>query len=110
MPLDALEMDFLGDLASDTHGVWEIFESARLHFPDRDESETFKIGAGYLSRWIERGWITVSDRPLYPSEVTTIHGLLSFVQKSGAAGTIYIEGSPSIDITETGLQALQQEG
>jgi hypothetical protein len=30
---DALEADFFGDLAEDTHGLWEVFEFMRLHHP-----------------------------------------------------------------------------
>jgi hypothetical protein len=31
---DALEADFFGDLAEDTHGVWEVFEFVRLHYSE----------------------------------------------------------------------------
>jgi hypothetical protein len=106
MSLSILEADFLGDLSVDTHGVWEIFESARLHYPGRDDAEVFKIGEEYLSRWIERGWIAVADRPLYPTQVKSMFEVRAFVQEHGVASTTYIGGAPSLDITETGIRAL----
>jgi len=31
MKWSAMEIDFIEDLDSDTHGIWEVFEFARLH-------------------------------------------------------------------------------
>jgi hypothetical protein len=31
---DACEVDFFGDLAADTQGLWEVFEFVRLHHQD----------------------------------------------------------------------------
>jgi len=108
MPLDLLESDFLGELSSDTHGVWEIFEFVRLHYPDRDDTDVFKIGTRYLTRWIERGWIKVSDKPLHPTPVGSVDEILSFVKKHGVAATVCIKDSPSLDITKAGLTACQK--
>jgi hypothetical protein len=106
MPLDILEADFLGDLSTDTHGVWEVFAFVRLHYPGRDDAEVFKIGEAYLARWIERCWISVADKPLYPTQVKSMAEVTAFVQKHGVTSTTYIDGAPSLDITEAGIQAL----
>jgi hypothetical protein len=106
MPLDILEVDFLGDLSVDTYGVWEIFASVRLHFPGRTDAEVLKIGEEYLSRWIEKGWITVAAKPLYPTQVKSLSEVTAFVQKHGVTSTTFADGAPSLDITEAGIQAL----
>jgi hypothetical protein len=59
-PFDPLEADFFGDLAEDTHGLWE-FEFVRLHHPDLSERQVFERGRDYITRWIEAGWIQISD-------------------------------------------------
>ncbi|HRE84535.1 MAG TPA: hypothetical protein PLN52_26065 [Opitutaceae bacterium] len=108
MPLDLLEADFLGDLAIDTHGVWEVFESVRLHYPGCDDSEVRKIGEKYLARWIEKEWIAVADKPLYPTKVVSLTEVMEFLKKHSVVSTSYLEGAPSLDITETGLKALPE--
>jgi hypothetical protein len=55
--LSDLEIDLLGDLASDNHGLWEVFEFARLHNKSASPSEIFQIGKGLLEKWGSRGWL-----------------------------------------------------
>lgn len=110
MPLDSLEADFFGDLASDTHGVWEIFEFVRLHYPGSDEGEVLRIGTEYLSRWIENRWIEVAARPLHPTKAKSISDVSAFIQEHGVAATVCMEGSPSVDITEAGRLACDRLG
>jgi hypothetical protein len=97
---DHLEADFFGDLASDTHGLWEVFEFVRLHYPDLSDEQVFERGHDYVTRWIEAGWIRVSDAPLHPSSLSDSAGLLAFLGQHGSAATRYLEDSPSLDITE----------
>jgi hypothetical protein len=99
---DPCEADFFGDLASDTHGLWEVFEFVRLHNPGSTDREVFEIGNRYIARWIRKGWISVSNTPLFSSTVTTTAGLLQFLQDNGRLATEYMENSPSLDTTEKG--------
>ena len=98
--LDRCEFDFFGDLATDTHGLWEVFEFVRLHYPDLSDAQVFERGHDYISRWIDAGWIRVSDAPLHPSSVSDFPALLEFLRRHGPAATRYLEDSPSVDITE----------
>ena len=104
-PFDRCEADFFGDLAGDMHGLWEVFEFVRLHHPDLSEEQVFERGRDYITRWIDSGWIRVSDAPLHPSSVSDSAGLLGFLRKHGSAATRYLEDSPSIDITEEAQRA-----
>ena len=101
---DACEADFFGDLAGDTHGVWEVFAFVRLHFPAANEDQVLRKGLDYITRWISAGWIQMAKLPLYPSTITTLPALSVFLQEHGAAATYYLENSPSLDITEEALR------
>jgi hypothetical protein len=106
MALDILEADFLGDLSTDTHGVWEMFAFVRLHYPGADDSKVREIGEAYLSRWIEKDWVAVADKPLYPTQVKSMAEVTAFVRRHGPFASGYVEGAPSLDITEAGKHAL----
>ena len=97
---DSLEADFFGDLAEDTHGVWEVFESVRLHYPGLTDEQVFERGYEYIARWLQSDWIRMSDAQLHPSSLSDSAGLLHFLQQHGPAATRYLENSPSIDISE----------
>ncbi len=103
-PFDTLEADFFGDLAEDTHGLWEVFDFVRLHYPEFTDEQVFERGRDYITRWIDAGWIRISDAPLYPSTITTLSESLSFLQQYGAAATRYLENSPSIDPTDEAIR------
>jgi hypothetical protein len=106
--LDALEADFFGDLAQDTHGVWEVFEFVRLHYPDLADVQVFERGYDYIWRWLRSDWIRVSDSPLHPSEIRPSE-LLDFLRQHGSAATRYLEDAPSLDITEEGQRVFANE-
>lgn len=108
MPLDILEVDFLWDLERDPHGLWEIFESVRFHYPDSGDEEVLKLGEEYFRSWCERGWIAMAEKPLYPSQVKTLAEAGAFIHQHGTASTRYCEGAPSLDITEAGRRMLQE--
>lgn len=97
---DPLEADFFGDLARDTHGLWEVFEFVRSHHPELTGQQVFERGRDYITRWIRSSWIRISDAPLYPSTVTSLSEAIDFLQQHRSAATRYLENSPSIDITE----------
>ena len=98
--LDALEADFFGDLAEDTHGVWEVFEFVRLHFPELTDEQVFERGYDYIRRWLQSDWIRLSDAPLYPSTIENPPELLDFLQQHGPRATRFLENAPSLDITD----------
>jgi hypothetical protein len=79
-PFDPLEADFSGDLAEDTHGLWEVFEFVRLHHPDLSGQQVFERGRDYITRWIDAGWIQISDTPVHPSTITALSAVSEFLQ------------------------------
>ena len=106
---DALEADFFGDLAEDTHGVWEVFEFVRLHHSELTDEEIFELGYDYIARWLRTGWIRVSDAPLHPTTVKTPAELLHFLQVRGLAATQHCENAPSLDITDEAKRVYDSE-
>jgi hypothetical protein len=108
-PLDKLEADFFGDLAEDTHGLWEVFGFVRLHYPELSDQRVFERGRDYITRWIDAGWIRISDSPLYPSTIRSLSESLEFLQRHGLAATRYLENSPSIDPTDEGLRVYESQ-
>lgn len=58
MKLSTLEADFIGDLAQDSHGLWEVFEFVRLHHPALNEGEVYEYGCTLVRSWASRGWLT----------------------------------------------------
>jgi hypothetical protein len=99
---DAVEADFFGELAQDTHGLWEVFEFLRCHHPQLGDDAVFTRGRDYITRWTNSGWIRISETRLYPSTITSLPQATEFLQKHGSAATRYLENSPSIDITDEG--------
>ena len=69
---DPLEADLFGDLVGDTHGLWEVFEFVRSHHPKLSDEQVLELGRDYITRWIQSGWICISDAPLYPSTITSL--------------------------------------
>jgi hypothetical protein len=106
---DPCEVDFFGDLAGDTHGLWEIFEFVRLHHPDLNDEQVFERGRQYLADWIGAGWIRISDAPLYPSTISSLSESLEFLVQHGSVATRYLENSPSIDITEEAQRVYESQ-
>jgi hypothetical protein len=106
---DALEADFFGDLAEETHGLWEVFEFMRLHHPPLSDQQVFERGRDYIRRWIDAGWVRISDSPLYPSTIGSLSEALEFLQQHGPAATRYLENSPSIDITEEAQRVYESQ-
>jgi hypothetical protein len=99
MKFSALESDLLGDLAQDTHGIWEIFEFVRLRNPTTSEGETFETGLAPLRSWLDRGWLCVSSTPLYPSSIQTPLEALSWLDRKGLSAIRYVRNAPSIDLS-----------
>jgi len=108
-PFDALEADFFGDMADDTHGLWEVFEFVRLHYPELPDEQVFQRGRDYITRWIQSGWIRISDAPLYPSTITSLPQARDFLQQHGSAATRYLENSPSLDPTDEALRVYENQ-
>ena len=76
--LDECEKDFFGELAADTHGLWEVFEFVRLHHPGLPENGVFERSCRYIQRWSQNGWICISDAPLHPTAVAGLTDLTAF--------------------------------
>jgi hypothetical protein len=106
---DAVEADFFGDLAQDTHGLWEVFEFVRCHHPQLADDAVFTRGRDYITRWSNSGWIRISETPLYPSTITSLPQAIEFLQQHGSAATRYLENSPSIDITDDGQRVYESQ-
>jgi hypothetical protein len=104
---DTLEADFFGDMMDDTHGLWEVFEFVRLHYPELADEQVFERGCTYITRWIDGGWIRISEAPIYPSTITTLSDSLSFLQQHGTSAARYLENSPSIDPTDEAIRVMK---
>ena len=74
--------------------------------PELSDDQVLERGRAYIMRWIDAGWIRVSDAPLYPSKITTLSDSLSFLQQHGTAATRYLENSPSIDPTDEAIRVM----
>jgi hypothetical protein len=98
MRLSSLEHDLLGDLAEDTHGVWEVFEFVRCHNPNAPDTEVFSLGRELIESWINRGWIVLAANHLYPTSVSKMSEPLPALDRLGSQATRYFDGAPSIDI------------
>jgi hypothetical protein len=108
-PFDKLEADFFGDLAEDTHGLWEVFEFVRLHYPELSDQQVFERGRDYITRWSDAGWIRISDAPLHPSTISSLSESLEFLVQHDSVATRYLENSPSIDITEEAQRVYESQ-
>jgi hypothetical protein len=106
---DSLEADLFGDMAEDTHGLWEVFEFVRSHHPEFSDEQMFERGRDYITRWIQSDWIRISDAPLYPSTITSLAQAMDFLQQHGSAATCYLENSPSIDPTDKALRVHEKQ-
>ena len=106
---DTVEADFFGDLAQDTHGLWEVFEFIRCHDPELGDDAVFARGRDYITRWTSSGWIRISETPLYPSTITSFPQAMEFLQQHGSTATRYLENSPSIDITDEGQRVYESQ-
>jgi len=60
----------------------------------------FERGCHYITRWMDAGWIRISDTPIHPSTIASLAAMSGFLQEHGSAATFYLENSPSVDITE----------
>ena len=100
MKISALEQDLLGDLAADTHGLWEVFEFVRLHSPESSEQEIFSAGRALVVSWLQRDWLEIAPDPLYPSSVASIEDVVPTLDRVGLASLSYFADAPSISLTE----------
>ena len=55
--LSTFEEDVIGDLAQDSHELWELYAFARNHYEKASDEEILKRGNELLSVWVERGWL-----------------------------------------------------
>jgi hypothetical protein len=69
--VSAWQFDFLGDLAQDTHGVWEMFAFIRLHHPDFTQAQIFGEAVKSLRLFRKNGWVDVAKRQNPPTDVKT---------------------------------------
>ena len=83
MELSQLEQDLMRDLALDTHGNWEVFESVKLHHLAASDEEVFAEGHALLRRWAVRGWIVIAATPLQPTDVSSLAEAIDLVGSMG---------------------------
>ena len=74
-----------------------------------DLEQVFERGRDYITRWINSGWIRISDTPLYPSTIASLSQAVEFLRHHGSAATRYLENSPSIDPTEEALRVYESQ-
>ncbi|MFH1157903.1 MAG: hypothetical protein V1721_03335 [Pseudomonadota bacterium] len=102
MNLSKIEEDFLGDLAQDSHELWEFYAFIRHHYTNSSENEIIELGRELLSVWIERGWL---DAHRSRSDTTTLSGkqLVSEIEKLGQAAADPKRGTILLDLTDRAL-------
>ena len=95
--LSPLERDFLGDMAQDDHGLWEVFEFVRSHHPKASEVEVESLGRALIQSWSERGWLEVVDSAGHPTAALPLPALLD---QLGHASLTADNDSPWLKLSE----------
>jgi hypothetical protein len=57
MHLSDVEEDLLGDLAQDSHELWEVYTFVRLHNPRMSDDEVVAYGRKLVATWLNRCWL-----------------------------------------------------
>lgn len=99
MELSPLESNFIGDLAQDSHGLWEVFEFVRLHHPDSSEQEAFSRGRELIASWLTRGWLRIAADPKPPGGISE-GVLLQVIDRLGSKAMVASDELPWIDLSE----------
>lgn len=95
--MTATEQDFIGDLASDDHFLWEAFAFVRLHFPQSTDAQILAAGRELLADWASRGWLAVTDSV---SASLSAETLLQTIDQLGFAA-LYPEHGSDIELSLT---------
>ena len=99
MHLSKLEKDVLGDLAQDSHELWEIYEFVRYAHPDKQEDEVISDGRKLLGAWIGRGWLK-ARRSRTDGNVLSGDELLAVVDRLGPQAADPKEGIILLELTD----------
>ena len=99
MNLDPLEADFWSDMGADDHGLWELFEFVRLHYPHADDGEVLRRGRLLLSTWLSRGWLELARSSAKSGAVDSIDGVLPLIDRLETSSTRFFVGAPWIRLT-----------
>ena len=100
MELSSLESDLIGDLAQDSHGLWEIFEFIKLHHPESSEQAIFNRGREIIASWLARGWLSLPADPKLRGGVTSENELLSLINHLGKKVMVASDELPWVDLSE----------
>ncbi len=99
MHLSTLEKDFLGDLAQDSHELWEVYEFVRHAQPDQQEDEVIGAGRKLLGMWLDRGWLK-AVRSRTNSNVLSGDEFLAIVDKLGLQAADPKKGTILLQLTD----------
>jgi len=99
MELTPLERDLLGDLAADSHALWEIFGFVRLHHPGLPDEAVLGLGRSLISSWLDRRWLALGTAADAPVSIT-LADLLPLIDRLGVAATYGFTGAPWLDLAE----------
>jgi hypothetical protein len=99
MELSQLESDLIGDLAQDWHGLWEVFEFVRAHYPGSSEREVFSRGRELVASWLSRGWLRVAADLKSRTEISK-GALLQLIDRLGPKAMAASDELPWIDLNE----------
>jgi hypothetical protein len=99
MQLSKLEKDFLGDLAQDSHELWELYTFIRLHYPEFPEDKIIRYGRELLTEWVGRGWLKISQSR-GNNDVLSGDELLAMVDNLGEQADDPRKGTILLDLTD----------
>src|SRR5438046_1027610 len=99
MHLSKLEKDVLGDLAQDSHELWEVYSFVRHAHRDQQEDEVIGAGRKLLGMWTDRGWLR-AVRSRTNSNVLSGDELLAIVDKLGPQAADPKKGTILLELTD----------
>jgi hypothetical protein len=102
MNLTELEVDILGDMAQDSHGVGELVGFIRSRDPTAPNPIIFHRLRALLASWMERGWLQLAGPPRPTAGLQSIDGLLPWLDAQGPA-VVGLDSDvelPEVDLTD----------
>ena len=82
MHLSDVEEDLLGELAQDSHQLWEVYTFVRFHNLWMSDDEVVTYGRKLIANWLNRRWLQAVKSRIESSPLTAT-AVLATVDKLG---------------------------
>jgi hypothetical protein len=99
MHLSALERDLLGDLAQDSHELWEIYAFVRSSHPNLENDAIVRRGNELIASWVSREWLK-AFRSRSSSDVLSGGELLAEIDGLGPQASDPAKGKIVLQLTD----------